>query len=162
MCGTIVPLEINATDYKDLFKLVGFSDRESSIFSDYSDDWRDERVHKVALGLSSATSEVGDEGLDQWEWEDECYFNQEETQQETDDVWLPDPQQLLWEKELELTDSRIYSDRVSSKSSLPEDDKFVCRLPPSGRSSVQSLHEKARSEEAELKSYSSNSKLIDI
>jgi len=152
---SFTPLDLNTTDYRDLFKLVGFSDRESSIFSDFSDDWRDERRHKLALGLSSAASEVGEDG-DQWEWEDDCYY-QEDTQQIDYDAWLPQSKQLDWEKTLETKESGIYSDKTASSESVTKDNHFRCRLPPSGRSSIQSLDERVRTEDEELKSHVLNS-----
>ena len=54
---------------------------DSSIFSEFSDHWRDEKRYKVALGQSYNMSEVGDDigsisgsCLDQWEWDDECNY----------------------------------------------------------------------------------------
>ena len=51
---SLPPLNLSQFDSKELLKLSGFSDRESSFFSEYSDHWRDQ--------------------WDQWEWGDECYY----------------------------------------------------------------------------------------
>ena len=61
---SLPPLNLQQFDSRELLKLIGFShgsDRESSIFSEISDHWRDEKPHKVALGHSSSVSELGDD-----------------------------------------------------------------------------------------------------
>eukprot|EP00092_Neocalanus_flemingeri_P007267 GFUD01007847.1.p1 GENE.GFUD01007847.1~~GFUD01007847.1.p1 ORF type:complete len:568 (+),score=124.23 GFUD01007847.1:84-1706(+) len=159
---SLPPLNVHLIDSKGLWKLVGFNnlaDRESSILSDYSDNWRDVKPYKVALGHSSTVSEVGDDFgsnvgscLDPWEWDDECYYegdfksqNFEEDsseQQLPHTAWLPDTgEELDLEAELRLRNSSIYSSAYSSKdSSVTRDFKLIRRLPPSGRSSVESLN----------------------
>ena len=130
-----------------MFKLVLFSERESSVFSEYSDHWRDDKLYKVALGHSSYASEAGDDigsCLDSWEWDDECYFegdleaqNIEVVSSAQQEVLLPDSEELDLEMELKLKDSSIYR---SKEPSVREDYQLLCRLPPSGRSSVESLN----------------------
>ena len=147
-------------DSKGLWKLVGFNnvaDRESSILSEYSDHWRDVKPYKVALGDSSNVSEVGDDFgsiigscLDPWEWDDECYYEgdfksqtleQDSTEQKVQHTaWLPDTgEELDLESELTMRNSSIYNSAYSSKeSSITKDFQLIRRLPPSGRSSVES------------------------
>ena len=145
---SLPPLSLYPEDSKDLFKLVLFSERESSVFSEYSDHWKDDKLYKVALGHSSYASEAGDDigsCLDSWEWDDECYFegdlesqNVEAVSSAQQEVLLPDSEELDLEMELKLKDSSIYS---SKEPSVTEDYQLLCRLPPSGRSSVESLNE---------------------
>ena len=134
-------------DSKELLKLSGFSE--------YSDHWRDEKLYKVALVHSANMSEIGDDigstsgsCLDQWEWDDECYYEADfkcgnvDEQQDQDEARIPDIKELVLESELSLKDSSISSSAYSSKEpSITSEYQLLCRLPPSGRSSVQSLNE---------------------
>jgi hypothetical protein len=133
---SLPPLNLHQFDSRELLKLIGFthgSDRESSVFSEISDHWRDEKPHKVALGHSSSVSELGDDVgsfvgscLDHWEWDDECYFegdfkcqDYEEDPLERQDpykTWLPDGEELDLETELRLRNSSIYSSAYSDYS----------------------------------------------
>jgi len=75
--------------FTDLLRLVEFSDRESSLYSDCSEDWKDEKLCKVAFHTS--------ESSDQWEWEDECSHDDSE-QQSNPDVWMPENSELTWRR----------------------------------------------------------------
>jgi len=113
------PLDLPLIDNRELLRLVGFSDRESSIFSEISDDWRDEKTYKVALGLSSNVSEVDD--FEHWQWDEDCCFE--------DDFTNNDFQGSSTEC------SKVY------QGSLYFKDQGNYRPPPPGRSSTQFFSE---------------------
>jgi len=158
---SLPPENVHQFDSKGLWKLVGFdnlTDRESSVLSECSDHWRDIKPYKVALGHSSNVSEDGDDiesligsCLDPWEWDEECYYEGDfksqtfETYSSEPQIqhtaWLPENgDELDLESELRLRNSSIYSSAYSSKeSSTARDFHMKMRLPPSGRSSVESL-----------------------
>ena len=90
--------------------------------------------------------------MDHWEWDDVCYFEgnfkcqdfEEDTSERQDQykAWLSDGEELDLETELRLKNSSIYSSAYSSKEpSVSRDYQLIRRLPPSGRSSVESSND---------------------
>ena len=82
------------------------------------------------------------------EWDDECYYEGDfkcgnfDEQQDQLGERIPDIKELDFESELRLRDSSISSSAYSSKEpSITNEYQLLCRLPPSGRSSVQSVNE---------------------
>jgi len=134
------------------------STRESSLVSDYSYDFKNDRTLKVYGGYTSddLASLIGSQA-DALEWDEDCFLGDDGLGKEVSDLrglhsaWLPD-----FDQELDL-ESELFERRILSPSpgvfdtktcsggrdiKIPSDQrnmKHMPRLPPSGASSVESL-----------------------
>ena len=134
------------------------STRESSLVSDYSYDFKNDRQLKVYGGYTSddLASLIGSQA-DALEWDEDCFLEDDAIGKDVSDIrglhsaWLPDYDQEL-DLESELLERRMVSPSpgvvdvrtcpggLEMKMTTEQRNmKHLQRLPPSGASSVESL-----------------------
>ena len=126
-----------------LWKLTGFSDRESVNMSEYSDgdnaslEWDSPAHAWDSPSLLSPSVSVRQEGL---EWDNEFSTNSVHSEEvaEYSKLWLRD---LEFSSQTPL--SQYLSRSSSRRSSTDTEVKYMTRYPPSGRSSVGGSEEEA-------------------
>merc|ERR1719322_1828548 len=120
------------------------STRESSLVSDYSYDFKNDRQLKVYGGYTSddLASLIGSQA-DALEWDEDCFLEDDALGRDVSDIavrhsaWLPEYNaELDLESELEV---RVGSPGINEMVSKISREKMMARFPPSGASSVESL-----------------------
>ena len=139
---------LNRFENSQMWRLTN-STRESSLVSDYSYDFKNERQLKLLGGYTSddLASLVGSTA-DALEWDEDCFLDDNEGDKDEilvshSAAWLPEYDQEL-DLESELLERRMMSPSpgvavLETELKTRRDMKHLTRLPPSGASSVESL-----------------------
>ena len=139
---------LNRFENSQMWRLTN-STRESSLVSDYSYDFKNERQLKLLGGYTSddLASLVGSTA-DALEWDEDCFLDDDESDKDEilvshSAAWLPEYDQEL-DLESELLERRMLSPSpgvtlLETELKMRRDMKHLTRLPPSGASSVESL-----------------------